>query len=177
MTTGTSKRGGTIRRSVASDTLVVGSSLRKADLLELRAVHGPWVEPVRVLLDGLHLSDWPATFEAGGMPVGMAGIVRTREDWWRSAPHAQLLGLDQPGTGIVWLLGTDGLTADWRWFLRASRALLEEHAVGYARLLNVVDARHEQALRWLGWLGFTLRPIGAWGVEGRTFVLAERGVT
>ncbi len=44
----------------------------------------------------------------------------------------------------------------------------------YRVLRNHVDARNSQAIRWLGWLGFTLKPAVPYGVARLPFHPFER---
>jgi hypothetical protein len=47
--------------------------------------------------------------------------------------------------------------------------MLARMRAAYPQLENHVDARNRRALRWLGWLGFTIEAPAPWGVEGRPF--------
>ena len=75
------------------------------------------------------------------------------------------------GIGGVWLLGTDAITRNWRWFLRATaegrHGLFGRHDV----LRNVVDRENAASIRWLSWLGATFP--GAIDIDGHPFVLFE----
>ena len=75
------------------------------------------------------------------------------------------------GVGGVWLLGTDAITRNWRWFLRATAeglpALFSRHEV----LRNAVDRENAASLRWLKWLGATF--LMEIDVHGHPFVLFE----
>jgi hypothetical protein len=59
---------------------------------------------------------------------------------------------------------------DKRWFLRKSKEVLAEMQKKYPLLFNVVDARNEVHVKWIGWLGFTfVKKHLNWGPEGRMF--------
>lgn len=75
------------------------------------------------------------------------------------------------GIGCVWLLGTDAIAENWRWFLHATAkgrdALFTRHDV----LRNAVDRENETSIRWLRWLGAEF--LGDIDVNGHPFVLFE----
>lgn len=58
--------------------------------------------------------------------------------------------------GSPWLLGHEELPQHARAFLRMSRNWMIEERVKYGKLVNYVDARNTQAIRWLDWLGFEI---------------------
>jgi hypothetical protein len=64
-----------------------------------------------------------------------------------------------------------------RGFLRASKALMREAMQRHHQLINYVDARNTQAIRWLEWLGFKMGPAVPYGVSGILFrrFTKERG--
>lgn len=62
------------------------------------------------------------------------------------------------GIGAPWLLGSDGVERHAVAFLRNSRPHLAMMRESYGELRNYVDARNRAAVRWLGWLGFTIHP-------------------
>lgn len=91
---------------------------------------------------------------ADGVPFCMFGV----------APLT-LLG----GTGIVWMLGTDGMTMHKRAFLRGSRPVVSAMKKPFHKLENWVDARNSLTIRWLRWLDFTFEDAAPYGVEGLPF--------
>lgn len=55
-----------------------------------------------------------------------------------------------------WFLGTDKITQYQVTFLRQSRKVVHDWLKRYHRLMNFVDSRHTESIRWLRWLGFTV---------------------
>lgn len=60
--------------------------------------------------------------------------------------------------GIPWFLGGPQIHANVPGFLRLSKAVVAKFLRHYPTLSNHVDARNSSAIRWLKWLGFTIRP-------------------
>jgi hypothetical protein len=56
--------------------------------------------------------------------------------------------------GIPWMLASDLLPQHSRAFLRANRPYIHEMRNKYSLLINFVDARNTDSVRWLRWLGF-----------------------
>jgi len=141
-----------VRPARPADAEAVAPRLRAADLREIRAVTAE--APISVLRGGIAASD-PCHAVVGGddAAVGLFGVCP-----------------EQAGSGVVWLLGTDALVDEPRIFLRHSRAWVGELLARYARLWNMIDARNEVHLRWLGWCGFSIvRTVEDYGVERRRF--------
>lgn len=82
-------------------------------------------------------------------------------------------------TGVPWLLGSDAVCSYSRQFLRRNRAYVALMLREYPLLANVVDARNDVSIRWLGWLGFTFgrpQPMGARGLPFIPFKMEAEGV-
>lgn len=71
--------------------------------------------------------------------------------------------------GHPWMLGAVALEKHSKALLRASKNIPMEMLTKYKYLLNYVDARNEKAIRWLKWLGFSLRDPIPFGVEKLPF--------
>tara|TARA_B100001175_G_C19382166_1_gene577104 strand:- start:20 stop:427 length:408 start_codon:yes stop_codon:yes gene_type:complete len=129
--------------------------MRSADSAEVSAVTKQ--PPVRVLVDGINGSKPCFTIKRvfDGKPCGIFGATEG----------------DHTGSGLVWMLGTNDLTSNWRSFLRFSRPFIEELHKHYGFLYNVIDARNTVHIRWLERMGFTLgKVIPEWGIERRKFI-------
>lgn len=117
--------------------------LRKADRKECEA---QGISEDRALRESFELSPGCLTVMSGGKPVAMFGVAPVPGD---------------SVTGIVWFLGTDGITKITTRFLRESRKWLDHISAPYELLTNVVHIHNTIHLRWLRWLGFTtLRQVG-----------------
>lgn len=60
--------------------------------------------------------------------------------------------------GIAWMLATDAVRHNPRFYLQATRQMCREMAALAPRLVVFEDANHAAPLRWLRWLGFTIGP-------------------
>ncbi|WP_026792985.1 hypothetical protein [Pleomorphomonas oryzae] len=75
------------------------------------------------------------------------------------------------GIGGVWLLGTDAIARNWRWFLRATAEGLPSLFTRHTVLRNAVDRDNFPSLRWLKWLGATF--LTEVDVHGYPFIVFE----
>ena len=117
----------------------ISTNLRACDLDEIEVMGA--VAPDAALRASVELSSHAyAVLDASGEPVAMFG----------AAPHPL------PGVGIVWMLGTDGITREGRSIARATRRYFDELNAAYSILWNYIDARNTASLRWLRWGGFRL---------------------
>ena len=72
--------------------------------------------------------------------------------------------------GSPWMLATDRLYEHRRFFLRSTRPLVAAMLRSYPILINYVDARHRDSMRWLMWAGFKFdKLVNNYGVERRPF--------
>ena len=126
--------------------------LRTADIRELEA--GSGAEPLAALLVSLRRSTeaWAGTVDDEVACIFGVGPL-------------SLLG----GEGSPWLLGADLIERNAFAFARRNRAVVARWLRTYPVLRNYVDARNRQAIRWLGWLGFTLLPAVPFGVSRLPF--------
>ena len=150
-----------VEQATTTDAEYVSKRLRRADRNEITAVTQQ--SPLRVLVDGvLHSRPCYTIKTRRGTPCGIFG---TRES-------------DHPESGVVWMLGTDDLTAESRTFIRHSKQWLDELHKKYRMLYNVIDARNTVHLRWLEWMDFEfVQAIPKYGVERRTFILFRKYVS
>lgn len=72
-------------------------------------------------------------------------------------------------TAYPWMLCTDELPKHALSFLRGSRVYVGMLRERYERLENYVDVRNHDAIKWLGWLGFSLDDPAPFGVEQLPF--------
>lgn len=128
----------TVRLATEDDAQYLASRLRQADVDEVDAAQEMFT-PYGVLSTGVYRSRPCMTGLFDGIPAAMFGVTP----------------IPASSSGLIWLLGTDAITDNWRPFLRASRPWLVELSLGYRSLLNAVDERNVAHVRWLQWLGFT----------------------
>jgi hypothetical protein len=99
------------------------------------------LEPVDGLLQSLAAAREAWTWRDDGRIICMAGVS-----------PLSLLG----STGVPWLLGSPLVAAHRRAFMVETRRMVARWLTLFPALRNVVDARYAAAIRWLGWLGFTI---------------------
>lgn len=131
--------------------------MRAADIREIEAAIG------LEALEALRLSLLRSTEAWAGMVDGEVACVF-------GVGPLSLLG----GEGCPWLLGSDLVERNAIAFARRNRAMVARWLCTYRVLRNHVDARNSQAIRWLGWLGFTLKPAVPYGVRRLPFHPFER---
>lgn len=74
---------------------------------------------------------------------------------------AQTRGLSRIGS--PWLIASDTIMQHKREFLKTSKAFFPQLREGYHILINMVDARNKLSIKWLGWLGFTVKNVKPYG--------------
>ena len=72
-------------------------------------------------------------------------------------------------TGYPWLLGAEELPKHAKAFLRLNKDYIEYVREEFDNLVNYVDVRNKQAIRWLKWLGFTLHNPAPFGWDQLPF--------
>lgn len=137
--------------------------LRMADLAEIKAHSN--TEPLVSLQHGVYFSKPCYTVVFKGQPAAIFGVVPVKSqdfgwDWPKGHPHPD---------GSVWLLGTDAVPMFGRQFLRYSKTWLDELAMRYRVLGNMVDIRNTTHVRWLKWLGFTMLDTIDYGPQNLPF--------
>jgi hypothetical protein len=114
----------------------VAANMRPADAAEVWALarHSP-AEAVR---RSLEIPGEAYAFLAGDEPLAVFGCAET----------------EVAEVGSPWLLGAEGVDRHARKFLELGRSYVAHWAHEYTDLYNVVDARNERSIDWLGRLGF-----------------------
>ncbi len=145
-----------IRKATMDDAFSMAPRMREADINELHALHGPGHTPITGLIDGIAYSDEAQAVIYNDRPAAMFGV----------GPFQGV-----PGTGLVWLLGTDDILKFARSFLRDTRNQIEKLHEHYPTLTNVVHAENELHVRWLEWAGFSFtRTFEEFGIGKSTFI-------
>lgn len=151
-----------IRLASALDCRRLANRMRPDDIAEIRAMSGR--APIDSLLWGLRWSReaWVATVD--NEPMCIWGVV---------GGEGSVLGGQQ---GLGWLLTSDVLDDYPLMFWRASKQVLAGLLDRWASLTNMIDCRHEKALRWAQRLGFhfeTPRPFGVLGLQFQQFTVSR----
>lgn len=130
----------------------VAANINPADRDEVWA--STFSTPLEALKMGMQVSRDIRAVLADGEPICMFGC----------AEPTMLSSIGTP-----WLLGTVALPKHARGFLRGSRVYFEKMKQEHGALVNYVDARHTNAVRWLAWLGFTIEPAKPYGAAQLPF--------
>lgn len=126
-----------IRRVRPGDVETLAACMRHDDIEEIRAAGGR--EPLEALLASVEVSRLSGVMVLGGELACIYGV----------APIS-------PTTGVAWCLTGEPVTRHRVAFLRACRVVLPVLLEDSPTLINMVDARHRGATRWLERLGFTV---------------------
>jgi hypothetical protein len=129
--------------------------MRPADVAEVRAAAG--YTPLEALLDSIENSEVSACALFDGEPACIWGVAALRSS------------VTQGRMGAVWMLTADPVERHPRAFWRGCRRELRRLFEFYDVLINAIDGRNEQALRWGARLGFRLDQPSPYGVEGLPF--------
>ena len=142
-----------IKEATYENTLHMATRLRACDERELYAASG--MTGPEAVSRGVAASDgnaWVVEFE--GEAFCVFGVVRLSDN-----------------IGIPWLLATKKMYQDEckNFTLVRSKEWIARLMGDYKVLLNYVDARNKQAIRWLEWAGFTLERPRPYGVKRLPF--------
>lgn len=135
---------------VVADAALIAACARAADVAEIKACCGLDIQEALELCAQHSLRAW--VIESSGKPLAAVGDT-----------------LAAIGIGVPWMITTDHIVSDRRGFLRASRAVMVEMFQRHIQLINYVDARNVDAIRWLSWLGATIEEPAPYGVHGLPF--------
>lgn len=153
-----------IRRAEVDDAAWFFPRLRQADVAELTAASGPDVE--RTLHRALEVSDgraFVAVSPTSG-PICLFGMAPFTRLGSRAAP---------------WAVGTDDLRRHGRSLNRYGRLYCTFALEEFASLVNYVDDRHTDSIRWLRRIGFELgepEPFGQARLPFRRFEMRRENV-
>ena len=121
-----------IRPALLADASYVAQRLREADRQEIAAV-----TPTDPL-------------------VALQASLRAGPAWVCVDDQDQPFALFGNGFASPWMLGTEGIEGNWRWFLRNTPEIVRLMQGDHPVIVNAVDARNERHVRWIKWAGFTL---------------------
>ena len=144
-----------VRESCMEDADYIGNNLRRADLMELRALEGKDIAPSEVLKKGINDSLDPKTGLFNGRPALIAGVVPDSDD---------------ETIGYIWMMGTNDIFDHKITFLRESRPWLDRLMKPFRAVSNCVDKRNTLHVKWLKWMGFCfINEVTNKGPEGVSF--------
>lgn len=128
----------TMIAATGDDVHQLAPRLRSEDRAEVLALG---FAPVDGLLQSIAGAREAWTYRANRQIICMAGIT-----------PLSLIGR----VGVPWLLGSELVLRHRRTFMMETRRMVTHWLTLFDVLRNVVDARYEAAIRWLGWLGFEI---------------------
>lgn len=131
----------------------LGNNMRAADAAEVMASDG--FRPIDAVLRSMDVSTFSKALLIGGAVACIWGVMPAPD------PRTHI--------GIPWALTSPLVERYPKVFLKACRLALVEMLARYRILINSIDARHTQALRWAEWLGFDVHEPQPYGPEGRPF--------
>ena len=129
--------------------------MREPEVLEVQASGG--YDPLTALLETARRSERAFAAIIDGEVACMWGVEHVR--------YSSLYGR----IGAVWLLTSPLIEKHRKLFWKGGRLELLALFDVYDTLVNALDARHTQAVRWARRLGFRLEEPRSFGVEGRMF--------
>lgn len=147
------------RRATLADAQALVADMRPADRDEITASSGPNL--LATVQRAIGETPDCVACEFGGRLVSIGGAV----------PLSLLSGEASP-----WMLGTSLFQRFPGRLTRAARTYLARMQQTYPHLVNYVDARNVQSVRWLRRLGFEIHPAAPHGVAGLPFHRFERHV-
>ena len=139
-----------IRPMTTEDVAAVAACARPADVDEIKACCGLDIDEALSHCISHSLRAW--IIESDGKPLAAVGDTLAAFD-----------------VGVPWMITTSHIVDCRRGFLRASRAIMAEMFQRHHLLINYVDARNTDAIRWLLWLGVTMEQPAPYGVAGLPF--------
>jgi len=141
-----------VRTSTNEDVEYLAGRLRKSDVQEIYA--SDHLESFRALHLSLTGSVVCLSIVYSGEPVGMFGI------------NAENLFATK---GVIWLLGSDGLTKHGLRFVRHSRRFIEMFLEYYPVLENYVHDLNKESIAWLKMCGAKIEEPKPYGLEQENF--------
>ena len=140
-----------IRLTTLEDIKYLAPRLRQTDKEEILA--GTGTTPYHALLTGyLNCAIVFTIVNPKNEPVGIFGVTDCKD-----------------GTGVIWLLATDGLAKIQIAFLKECRKVVNVLNKKYKILWNFVDCRNQLHIKWLKWCGFQFINKKQYGVLDKPF--------
>ncbi len=140
------------------DCLRLATDIRNADRLEITASSGK--DPATVIFDAVRRSSECYAVFFGDKLACIWGVVMYSKSFVCGA------------VGVGWLLTTDAIEKAPKLFWKHCLEVLPSVLSRWDVLINAIDVRHAQALRWAKRLGFRLaepEPFGVYGMDFQPF--------
>ena len=145
-----------VRVSEIEDITHIYRNMRDSDRNEIWASNH--IFPMEALTSGFKNSVLCYTIELDGRAIAMFGCV----------PNT-LIGEE----ASIWLLATDELSKIRKKFVKQSKAFINLMLEFYPHLMNYVDERNKESIKWLKWCGCQFGDTINYGAEGLPFRFFE----
>ena len=152
----------TFRAALPTDALAIAPRLRDADLKELQASHGRWLDVEKVLVAAVVLSRLCWAGLEDDRPVMLFGVV-----------PVSLLGA-QGACGSPWMLGTPEVLNHGKTLVKKGKEFVDLMHHEFPALVNYVDTQNKVSKRWLRRIGFVVYPPSPYGLLGKPFHRFDR---
>ena len=129
----------------AGDAEALAASMRDADVAEVLA--SGFSDPLQALRLSLEASGFAFAVELGGQLACLGGVQNTQPD------------------STVWLLTGAAVDRHRRAFWMESKRVIRALLAGRSPLVNRIDSRYQESLRWARRLGAEIGPPSVQGVE------------
>lgn len=141
-----------VRRPNPEDIEFIIQNIRDEDVEEVNAMGGGTVRDALMSTDNLETNSW--VWERDGQVHAIFGV--------NPVP-------DREGIGVVWMLATKSFDDHLFAFTAACRAVVQQMVKGYDYVFNYVYEENRKSIKWLEWLGFTIRDAEGIGIDGAKF--------
>lgn len=135
------------------DIAEVAAKMREIDRIELELAGG--LAPLEALSESFERSEYCRCIDVGGEAVALFGVRK---------PF--ILG----NSGLIWLLGTDGITKIKKSFVENSMKYINEGFEYVDSLENYVWIENKLSIRWLKWCGFKFDEPQPYGLKRALFL-------
>jgi hypothetical protein len=129
-------------------------------------------DDLRTVLERLSPEDREELEALGDEADAMAALAMSVRCWCGLVDGIPMLVAGVTANGVAWMMTTPDWRRDRKFYLRATRQIVEEMQALFPVLRTAEGAGRARELRWLKWLGFMLRP--PCEISGRMVCLAER---
>lgn len=140
------------RRPTPEDIEFIIQNIRDEDVEEINAIGGGTVREALTSTANLETNSW--VWERDGQIHAIFGV--------NPVP-------DSKGIGVVWMLATKSFDDHLFAFTAVCREVVEQMIKGYDYVFNYVYEENRKSIKWLEWLGFTIRDAEGIGVDGAKF--------
>lgn len=141
-----------IRRPTLADIDFIVDNVREEDVIEVQMSGGGTIRECLDQTPDIDKNAW--VWEYDGKVLCIFGVNPFE---------------DKEGVGVIWMLATKDFERKSMIFASACKSVLEELIKPFNYILNYVYAENRKSVKWLKWLGFTVREAEPIGIDGARF--------